>query len=329
MDPPGSAVTGRRLARSALPAGLLFLGALATPWIGLREPNAQPDGLVLRALPPLSRVETVRLASGRLLHVHEVRRLEEGAVDYRRGVTWTRIAASELATPWHGHTRYWLGTDGLGRDLASRLLHGARISLTIGAVAAALAVGGGALIGLLAGLSGGWLDGLLMRLVDLLLSVPRLFLALFIVALHGASLQTTILVVAATTWMAAARLVRGEVLSIREQEYIVAARAAGVAPIALACRHVLPLAAAPLVVEGVLRVGDTILLEAALSFLGLGVPPPTPSWGNLIADGRDRLVDGWWIAAAPGVAVVVTVAALQRLGEAARRHLSARPAAML
>lgn len=316
----------RRLVLYALPLVLLLLGALWAPWSGLAEPNAQPDGLVLRALPPLSRIDTVRLASGRLLYAHEVRRLDDGGVDYRRGVNWTRLAAGELSAPWHGQARFWLGTDGLGRDLASRLLHGARVSLAIGLAAASLAVLCGALIGLLAGLAGGWIDGVLMRLVDLLLAIPRLFLALFIVALYGASLQTTILVVAATTWMASARLVRGEVLSIREQEYIVAARAAGVPPMALACRHVLPLAAAPLVIESALRVGDTILLEAALSFLGLGVPPPTPSWGNLIADGRDRLLDAWWIAAAPGLAVVITVASLQRIGETARQRLTGRPA---
>jgi peptide/nickel transport system permease protein len=154
--------------------------------------------------------------------------------------------------------------------------------------------------------------------------VPRLFLALLLVAIYGPSMTTTVVVLGVTTWMPAARLVRGEILSVRERDFVKAARASGAAPLRLAWRHVLPLAVAPLLVEGALRVGETILLEASLSFLGLGVPAPVPSWGNLIADGRDALFDAWWVSTFPGIAIALTVIALNLLGDSARDRLGAR-----
>ena len=176
----------------------------------------------------------------------------------------------------------------------------------------------GTFVGVLAAVSGGWVETLLMRLTDLMLSIPRLFLALMLVALYGPSLVTTVVVLAATTWMAAARLVRGEILSVRELEFVTAARAVGAPPFRLVTRHLLPAVVVPITVESSLRVGDTILLEAALSFLGLGVPAPAPTWGNLVADGRDSLLDAWWIATLPGLAIAATVIALNLLGDAAR-----------
>lgn len=301
---------------------LLVLGLLAllAPVLGLRDPTAQPDGLVLRELPPLSRVEAIQLADGRRIFVHELRPdAAAGSVAYRRGSTWTAVGARELQQPgWRQRQLFLLGTDALGRDLLSRLVHGARVSLLVGLIAASMAVLIGSLIGLLAGVLGRSVDALLMRLTDLVLSIPRLFLALLLVALYGASLGTTVVVLAATTWMAAARLVRGEVLSVRERGFIEAARAAGVGRLRLGLLHMLPAALVPLSVEGTLRVGDTILLEAALSFLGLGVPPPAPSWGGLIADGRHSLLDAWWISTLPGLAIAATVIALNLLGDALR-----------
>jgi peptide/nickel transport system permease protein len=310
-------------------AALVLVAAIA-PWLGLRDPAAQPDGLVLRDLPPGSRVDAVRLADGTVRYAHEVRELADGSVEIRRGERRVRVPAGELAGPresdWHGRPLFLLGTDGYGRDMLSRMVYGARVSLLVGAIAALMALLVGALVGTVAGTLGGWVDVLLMRATDLVLAVPRLFLALMLVAIYGASLTTTILVLGGTTWMAAARLVRGEILSLRERDFVQAARASGAPPSRVGLRHLLPSAAAPLLVEGTLRVGETILLEAALSFLGLGVPPPSPSWGNLIADGRDTLLDAWWVSTLPGLAIAATVIALNLVGDAARERATGRKA---
>jgi peptide/nickel transport system permease protein len=308
---------------------VLALVALAAPWLGLRDPSAQPDTLVLRDLPPLSRPQGVRLADGNLRYAHETRPLEGGAIEIRRGETWTRLAPPQLAPDWNVRPLYLLGTDNFGRDLLSRLIYGGRISLLVGLAGALIAVVLGTLVGAVAGFAGGWIDALLMRFTDVVLSVPRLFLALLLVALYRPSLLTTMLVLGGTTWMAAARLVRGEILSLRERDFVQAARAAGASPLRLSLLHLLPLAMVPVIIEGTLRVGDTILLEAALSYLDLGVRPPTPSWGNLIADGRHSLLGAWWISTLPGLAVVATVISLNFVGEAARHRLGSthrRPA---
>jgi peptide/nickel transport system permease protein len=328
-------MSDRKLIWGAGFLGLVSLAAIAAPWIGLRDPATQPDGLVLRDLPPFSRVEAIALADGGLLYAHEIDLRSDGSVAYRRGERWSNLAREELSgsgpEDWHREPVFVLGTDGFGRDLLSRLVFGARVSLLIGLTAAAMAMVVGAAMGLASGLAGGWIDAVLMRFTDLVLSVPRLFLALMLVALYGASMTTTVFVLAGTTWMAAARLVRGEILSARENEYVQAARAAGVPTLRMGLFHLLPAVLTPLLVEGTLRVGDTILLETALSFLGLGVPPPAASWGNLIADGRSSLLDAWWIATLPGLAIAATVIALNMLGDGARdrfdgsRRSRARP----
>jgi peptide/nickel transport system permease protein len=318
-------MSDRRLAWGLGFIAALAVLALAAPWLGLRDPDAQPDGLVLRDLPPLSRATAIALADGTLRYAHEVSALPDGGVSYRRGERWTTIPESDLPGPtpaeWHRRPFFLLGTDGFGRDLASRMIHGARIALAVGLLSALVALVLGGAIGLIAGFMGGWVDGVLMRFADLLLSIPRLFLLLFLVALYRPSLTTVIVVLGATSWMIPARLVRGEVLSLREREYIQAARSAGAPSWRVALVHLLPGALAPLIVEGVLRVANTILLEATLSFLGRGVPPPTASWGSIIADGSDRLLDAWWIATLPGVAIAVTVVTLGLVGDALRDRL--------
>jgi peptide/nickel transport system permease protein len=293
------------------------LFAALAPVLPLRDPDAQPDGFVLRNLPPMTEVDVVTFPDGARRYAHELRRETDGGFSSRRGEEWTRLPETARI----GRARFVLGTDALGRDLLSRLVWGARVSLVAGLLAALVAVVIGGGIGLVAGLSGGGLDALLMRLTDAALAIPRLFLLLLLAALFRPSLATTVLLVGCTTWMAAARLVRGEVLSLREREFVASARAAGASPARVALRHVLPHAATVLGVEAAIRLGQAVLLEASLSFLGLGVPPPAASWGGLIADGRDRLLDAWWIAAWPGLALAGVVIASSLVADGAREHL--------
>lgn len=220
-----------------------------------------------------------------------------------------------------GSWEFPLGTDKLGRDLLTRIIYGARISLTVSTVTILIGAVLGSTLGLLAGYFGGWIDRIVSWLIDTFLSLPHVLLALVIVAAIGPSFVTIIVIIAATIWASFARQVRGETLSVRETEYVARARVAGAGPARILFRHVLPNVANTLVVLATLLVGVVILEESSLSFIGAGIPRPNPSWGVMVADGRDQILIGWWISLFPGVAILLVVLALNLMGDWLRDFL--------
>lgn len=219
---------------------------------------------------------------------------------------------------------HWLGTDDLGRDVLARLLLGSRISLSVGFVAVGIALLLGTTLGLAAGFFGGWFDTFVMRFVDIMLSIPTLFLILAVLAFLGPNIYNVMAIIGLTAWPGLARLVRGECLSMREREFVQAARLAGISTPRLLFVHILPNVIAPVIVSATLGVGGAILTESALSFLGLGVQPPTPSWGNVLSVGRDYLHIAWWLSLFPALAILITVLAFNLLGEGLRDVLDPR-----
>lgn len=213
------------------------------------------------------------------------------------------------------------GTDRFGRDLLSRCFYGARISLSIGTLAMLIAVSFGTVYGAVAGYVGGWIDATLMRLVDVLLAFPTMFLLLTLVGVFDSDIGLLVLILGFTSWTGTARFVRGEVLSLKEREFVDGARAVGLPDRTILFRHIIPNAMAPVLVNGALMVGGLISAEAALSFLGFGVEPPTPSWGRMISQGQDNLVSAWWVAAFPGGLLTATVLSFNLLADGFRDAL--------
>jgi len=220
----------------------------------------------------------------------------------------------------------WLGTDDAGYDMFRLLLAGSRVSLLIGFLSVGIAITLGTVVGAVAGYAGGWADAVLMRIVDLFLSIPRLVLLITAVALLRPSIALIVIVLGLTGWMGVARLVRGQVLAVREREHVLAARALGYRPPRILFRHILPNVLTPVIVAATLGIGNAILAEAALSYLGLGVQPPDTSWGLIIFSGQDRMLDAWWITAFPGILIALTVMAFNLVGDGLRDALDPRHA---
>lgn len=238
------------------------------------------------------------------------------------------INAADMLKPpfWMegGSTANILGTDNLGRDILSRIIYGSQISLLVGITSVVVAGIIGVAIGLISGYYGGFIDNVLMRLVDAFLAIPTILFALVILSVFGPSVITLIVVLGATNWVNYARLVRGEVLAIKERDFVRAAHSIGVKNSKIIIRHLLPNVVSSFIVISTLSVATTIILEASLSFLGLGVQPPTVSWGSILSDGRDYLATSWWLATFPGIAITITVLGIIFLGDWLRDVLDPR-----
>jgi peptide/nickel transport system permease protein len=226
-----------------------------------------------------------------------------------------------LSPPGKAH---WLGTDELGRDLLSRIIWGSRVSLKVGVVAVGIALMIGILVGSVAGFYGGKVDALLMRFVDIMLAFPTFFLILAVIAILEPNIYTIMAVIGVTGWMDVARLVRAEFLSLKERDFVDAGRAIGISNARLIFRHILPNALSPVFVAATFGVAGAILTESGLSFLGLGVQPPDPSWGNILTSGKDNIEIAWWLSLYPGLAILITVLSYNLVGEGLRDALDPR-----
>lgn len=311
---------------------IILLGAVVVCGIfaNLLAPHDPVDGnLRSRNLPPFwgsaRTAEKLVVAvpqSGELLYQVSLEEAREQEPNAQLGDTIQMESGS--GTRAGGSFKYVLGTDQLGRDILSRIIFGARISLIVAAVTLGVGGGIGIIIGLLSGYYGGWVDELLMRLVDIILALPLILVALVLVVAVGQSFEMIIAVLALWIWPRFARMVRGEVLQLKTLDYVALARVAGASTPRILFAHLFPGTINTVIVVATLQVGIVILVEATLSFLGAGVPPPDPAWGSMVADGRDRLVDAWWVATMPGVAILLTVMSLNLFGDWLRDRLDPR-----
>lgn len=287
--------------------GLAVFAPLVLP-----DPTAIVDPRGAGLLPPLSRVWIVTARDGTVLAAGSIERSPEGLVLLRGGARQllpeTQVVA--VAPRW-----YILGSDTLGRDVAARLVKASQISLSVGFVSLALAVTLGTLVGMAAALGPRWLDRGLMAFVDTALALPLLFVLLAASAFLRPSLPTVVLMLGLFSWMGVARLVRGQTLVAREQSWFLAAKGLGMRPLRLASVHLLPHVLTPLTTDATLRLGDLILLEASLSFLGFGVPPPIPSWGSMAAEGFEVWRLGLWLPVLPGLSVALSVLAFAMIAD--------------
>ena len=281
---------------------VLILPAIFAGQLAPHDPlKPVPGGILMRLQPPVW--------AGKVL-------LKDPAGDLILGADGQPMVEREA-----GSWSYPLGTDKLGRDNLSRIIYGARVSLTVALVS--IIAGGivGTTLGLVAGYFGGWWDNVIMRLVDIKLSLPSILLALVLVAALGPSFATVIIVIALLLWTRYARLVRGEVLSLKHQDFVARAQVAGGSTARILFRHLFPNVVNTIIVLATLEVGQVILLESTLSFLGAGIPLPTPAWGLMVADGRVLIIDAWWVSFFPGLAIALTVLSMNLMGDWLRDRL--------
>jgi peptide/nickel transport system permease protein len=216
---------------------------------------------------------------------------------------------------------HFFGTDDLGRDVCSRMIWGARISLAVGFVSVGISTLIGITLGALAGYYGKFVDIIIMRFVDIMLCIPGFFLILAVIAFLGPNIFNIMIIIGLTSWMGVARLVRAEFLSLKEREFVLGAKASGASDFRIIFIHILPNALSPVFISAVLGVAAAVLLESSLSFLGLGIQPPTPSWGNILTEGKSNIEIAWWLSVFPGLAILITVLGYNLLGEGLRDAL--------
>jgi len=328
-------VSRRRLAPTLVWGGvlssLLIVIALAAPLLAPYDPVEQLDPPSGRYRPPGTVMAAVHLADGGWRLVDRVQRTPAGLEIERLGRTET-LPASQVAnlTPDGVADRrvFLLGSDKFGRDLASRMLYGTRVSLAVGLLSVALALTLGVAVGSAAVMGGRVADFVIMRGVDAIMAFPFVFLTMAISAFLHPSPALIVVILGGTAWTVISRLTRAEMLSLQSREFILAARALGQSPFAILWRHLLPNAFTPALLRATIQISDMILLESALSFLGLGLQPPIPSWGNMISEGQDVLLQAWWVATFPGAALSFTVIAFNLLADGLRDTFDPRTATL-